>query len=258
MRSANDLKPYLPARWREHLEIYGSRRKLGMSYEPYPKSAPRACRRDAWPDDGGVPGSNLDLIRSQYLDAYGIEYGILGPLGLSGQSELNGDFSAALTSAVNDWQRDAFTRPEPRLQVGHRDADGEHGSRGGGDRALRRRSGLRAGVHADAHGRAPRQPPLLADLRRGRAARLARRPARVRLGRPCLYRNGLALLLRRGGRGALDLVPDGGDEPRHRGRVRALPAPEGRHDRGRLRLAAGARPGASTSCSSACAARCRT
>jgi uncharacterized protein len=116
LRSASDLKPYLPARWREHLEVYGSRRKLGMSYEPYPKSSPRACRRDAWPDDGGNPGSNLDLIRSQYLDAYGIEFGILGPLGLSGQSELNGDFSAALTSAINDWQRDAFTRPEPRLR----------------------------------------------------------------------------------------------------------------------------------------------
>ena len=100
MRSANDLKPYLPARWREHLEIYGSRRKLGMGYEPYPKSAPRACRRDAWPDDGGVPGSNLDLIRSQYLDAYGIEYGILGPLGLSGQSELNSEFK---TSSARAW-----------------------------------------------------------------------------------------------------------------------------------------------------------
>ena len=89
LRSVDDLKAFLPARWREHLEIYGSRRKLGMSYEPYPKSAPRACRRDAWPENGGNPGSDLDLIRSQYLDAYGIEYGILGPLGLSGQSELN-------------------------------------------------------------------------------------------------------------------------------------------------------------------------
>src|SRR5260221_13879129 len=76
LRSANDLKPYLPARWREHLEIYGSRRKLGMSYEPYPKSSPRACRRHAGPDDGGFPGSSLHLIRSQYLDAYGIPYGI--------------------------------------------------------------------------------------------------------------------------------------------------------------------------------------
>ena len=62
-----------------------------MNFEPYPKSAPRACRRDAWPDDGGAPGSNLDLIRAQYLDAYGIEFGILGPLGITGQSEINLD-----------------------------------------------------------------------------------------------------------------------------------------------------------------------
>jgi hypothetical protein len=80
VRSMADLKAFLPARWREHLEVYGSRRKLGMGYEPYPKSAPRACRRDAWPEGGGNPGSDLDLIRKQYLDAYGIEYGILGPL----------------------------------------------------------------------------------------------------------------------------------------------------------------------------------
>src|SRR5690242_21871651 len=94
-RSVDDIKAFLPQRWREHLEVYGSRRKLGMNYEPYPKSTPRACRRDAWPDDGGHPGSNLDLIRSQFLDAYGIEYGILGPLGLSGQSELNGEIGRA-------------------------------------------------------------------------------------------------------------------------------------------------------------------
>ncbi len=73
VRKLDDIKAFLPRRWREHLEVYGSRRKLGMSYEPYPKSAPRACRRDAWPEEGGVPGSSLDLIRSQYLDAYGIE-----------------------------------------------------------------------------------------------------------------------------------------------------------------------------------------
>jgi predicted TIM-barrel fold metal-dependent hydrolase len=116
-RSVNDIKAFLPQRWREHLEVYGSRRKLGMSYEPYPKSTPRACRRDAWPETGGNPGSDLDLIRSQYLDAYGIEYGILGPLGLSGHSELNQEFSAALATAANEWQLEHFTRPEPRLRA---------------------------------------------------------------------------------------------------------------------------------------------
>ena len=82
-----------------------------MSFEPYPKSAPRACRRDAWPDDGGPPGSDLDLIRAQYLDHYGVAFGILGPLGISGQSEINLDLSAALASAINDWQRDSFAGP---------------------------------------------------------------------------------------------------------------------------------------------------
>ena len=127
VRSMADLKPFLSPRWREHLEVYGSRRRLGMGYEPYPKSAPRACRRDAWPEGGGNPGSDLDLIRTQYLDAYGIEYGILGPLGVSGQSELNQEFSAALASATNDWQREYFTRPEPRLKVRHRRAERARG-----------------------------------------------------------------------------------------------------------------------------------
>src|SRR6185312_5557049 len=111
LRSISDLKPYLTAHWWNHLQTYGSRRRHGMGLEPYPKSAPRACRRDAWPEEGGAPGSNLDLIRKQYLDAYGIEFGILGPLGMSGQGEINLHFGAALTSAVNDWQRDAFARP---------------------------------------------------------------------------------------------------------------------------------------------------
>jgi predicted TIM-barrel fold metal-dependent hydrolase len=119
LRSIADLKPYMPAHWWEMLTTYGSRRRHGMiGFEPYPKSAPRACRRDAWPEDGGPPGSNLDLIRRQYLDAYGIECAMMGPLGVSGQGELNLDVSAALASAINDWQREYFTRPEPRLRSG--------------------------------------------------------------------------------------------------------------------------------------------
>jgi uncharacterized protein len=118
VRSLADLKPYLPARWWEVLATYGSRRRQGMSYEPYPKSAPLASRRDAWPKEGGRPGSSLTLMQRQYLDAYGIAFGILGPLGISGQNETNLDLAAALASAVNDWQREVFTRPEPRLRSG--------------------------------------------------------------------------------------------------------------------------------------------
>ena len=154
LRSLADLKPYLPSAggsiWRSTARGGAS----GMSYEPYPKSAPRACRRDAWPEDGGPPGSNLDLIRKQYLDAYGIEFGILGPLGVSGQSELNLRFLRGpglghqrLAARVLRAGPSRGSRPASSCPTRMR----KHPCR---DRALRRRSGLRAGVHADAHVRA--------------------------------------------------------------------------------------------------------
>jgi len=118
VKSMTDLKPYLPRAWWDTLETYGIRRRHGSAtVEPYPKAAPLACRRDAWPDDGR-PGSDLALMQEQHLDHYGIAHGILGPLGPTGQGELNLDLSAALCRATNDWQRDAFTRREKRLKGG--------------------------------------------------------------------------------------------------------------------------------------------
>ncbi len=117
MKSPADLKIYLSRQWWDHWQTFGSRRRHGMSFEPYPKAAPRACRRDAWPEVGG-PGSDLALMQRQHLDRYGISYGLLGPLGITGQGELNLDFAAALASAANDWQREAWCKPEPRLKGG--------------------------------------------------------------------------------------------------------------------------------------------
>jgi hypothetical protein len=99
------------------LKTYGPRKRHGLNYEPYPKTAPRASRRDAWPDDGGLPGSDLALIRRQHLDQYGVEVGIMGPLGNSGHGEINLDLSLALTRAINDWQREVMAVPEPRLKA---------------------------------------------------------------------------------------------------------------------------------------------
>jgi uncharacterized protein len=117
-RAISDLRPFMTAPMWELLSTVGTRRRHGMSLEPYPKSAPNACRRDAWPENGGPPGSDIGLIRSQYLDAYGIEYALMAPLGITGQGELNGALSAALASAVNDWQRTAMTGQDKRLRSG--------------------------------------------------------------------------------------------------------------------------------------------
>jgi uncharacterized protein len=73
--SDEELRPYLPRRWREHLDLVGSR-----TFSPftkgyaYPKAARFASRRDAWPPTGGLPGSDLEFMRAQLLDAYDVEY----------------------------------------------------------------------------------------------------------------------------------------------------------------------------------------
>src|SRR5215211_1955889 len=112
------LRPYLSNRWWDYLQTYGERRKHGFANSyPYPKVTPRASRRDAWPPSGGAPGSDLDFMREQHLDHYGIEYGILTPLNPTGQGDQNPDVGAALASANNDWQVDAMTSREPRLKA---------------------------------------------------------------------------------------------------------------------------------------------
>ena len=115
--SAEDLRPYLSARWWDHLQTYGNRSRQGFAKGfPYPKSQPLASRRDSWPPDGGLPGSDVPFMREQLLDAYNIAYGVLEPL-LGGNTSRNLDEAAALCSAMNDWQAHDFVDLEPRLRA---------------------------------------------------------------------------------------------------------------------------------------------
>ncbi|NJN84465.1 MAG: amidohydrolase [Caldilineaceae bacterium] len=111
---SNDvIAGYLPARWREHMRTIGMRGHYGGAY---PRAVPNAARHDAWPENGQPPGSDLAFMQAQLLDAWDIEIGILNPLmGAGGQ--LNLEFGAALASAINDWQIDAWLEPEPRLRA---------------------------------------------------------------------------------------------------------------------------------------------
>ncbi len=111
------LEPYLPARWRRHLTEYGSRIAHGLaSGYVYPKGAADAARHDAWPPEGGPPGSSLPFMRAQLLDPLGIGIGILNCLHRAGQ-ELNLDLASAEAAAVNDWQVARWLDPEPRLRA---------------------------------------------------------------------------------------------------------------------------------------------
>ena len=117
MKGRTDMDPYLPQRWREHFATYGSHvRQAYAGSQAYPRMSPGTARADSWPPNGGPPASDLDFLREQHLDAHNIERGILHPLRIGGYDQRNLDFGAALSTAINLWQLDAWVDPEPRLK----------------------------------------------------------------------------------------------------------------------------------------------
>jgi len=114
----DQLKPHLSDRWWQYLQTYGIRQRHAyVKGYPFPKAAPQAARRDAWPPSGGLPASDLDFLRKQHLDAYGIGHAIMNPLSPSGLGEQNADFSAAMATAANEAQAEFWVGREPRLRA---------------------------------------------------------------------------------------------------------------------------------------------
>jgi predicted TIM-barrel fold metal-dependent hydrolase len=112
------LRPYLPARWRDHMDEVGAR-----TFSPYqsgfvyPKVSPGGgARTDAWPPNGDLPGSDLDFMREQLLDRYGIRLAVLNCLYRAAEQR-HEEYGAALARAVNEWQVEHWLRRESRLRA---------------------------------------------------------------------------------------------------------------------------------------------
>ena len=118
LRSLKDLSPHLSKRWRDHLATYGSRQPMAFrGASPWPETAPADGRRDAWPADGGPPGSDLDLLRAQLLDRYDVEFGLLHLRFPQGMDQSNQELGAALCRALNEWVVEHWTSREKRLKA---------------------------------------------------------------------------------------------------------------------------------------------
>lgn len=117
--SAADLKPFLASRWFEHLAVYGPHIRQGLAERiMWPRMMANGQRADAYPDNGGPPGSDYELMRRQHLDPNGVEFGMLIALSKGGMEERNQDFACALMSAVNDWQKECWVKKDARLRAG--------------------------------------------------------------------------------------------------------------------------------------------
>jgi hypothetical protein len=111
-----EIYPFLEERWRRHLDTFGMVRRQGYQSGPaYPKGQPEAMRRDAYPPEGGRPGSSLSFMCAQHLDPNNVQLGVLNPLG-GAQGVQNADLAAAYCRAVNDWQVAEWTSKDSRLK----------------------------------------------------------------------------------------------------------------------------------------------
>ena len=76
-----EIYPYLEKRWQKHNETYGLLlRQPYQSGPAYPKGQPDAARRDAYPPDGGRPGSDVKYMGVHHLDEHNVQLGVLNPL----------------------------------------------------------------------------------------------------------------------------------------------------------------------------------
>lgn len=106
------LWPYLPRAYQEDVREWG----INIPSVGYLNGGDRGYRGDAWPKEG-FPGSDLDLMREQLLDAYNVEYAILLGQELRPLSTLpNADYAACLAHAYNDYLVEHWLSREPRLR----------------------------------------------------------------------------------------------------------------------------------------------
>jgi predicted TIM-barrel fold metal-dependent hydrolase len=117
VKTPAELFPFMAKRWQEHLQTIGSQIRQGLADAlMHPRMTPDVARLDAWPKDGSTPGSDPAFMREHHLDANGVEYGMLIPLGRSGASQRNLDYGIALCSAVNEWQLSKYVDFDPRFR----------------------------------------------------------------------------------------------------------------------------------------------
>ena len=105
------LAPYLPSRWRRHLESIGVRSASGGYYPRFMDH-----RADARPPSGRRAGSDIDFVRKDHLDRNRVAYAILNPLSPAA-SQLNLEFGAAIATACNEWQIAEWLDHDPRLRA---------------------------------------------------------------------------------------------------------------------------------------------
>ncbi|MFT3865086.1 MAG: amidohydrolase family protein [Solirubrobacterales bacterium] len=119
------LGDHLPQEWRRRLlggvslswakEVYAS--QLALPKNDMYINPVGSMRRDAFPEDGSVPGSDPDLVVRQLLDGCGIDRAVLMGGNLFGLGALpDPDAAAVIASAYNDWLGEVWLDHDERFR----------------------------------------------------------------------------------------------------------------------------------------------
>lgn len=120
------LGPYLPVEWRRRLlggvsdtswatEVYAS--QLSLPKNDMYINPVGSMRRDAFPDDGSVPGSDPELMVRQLLDGGGVDRAVLIGGNVFGIGALvDPDAAAAIATAYNRWLREVWLEHDRRFR----------------------------------------------------------------------------------------------------------------------------------------------
>jgi predicted TIM-barrel fold metal-dependent hydrolase len=119
------LAPYLSTAWRRRLlggvnvgwakEVYAS--QLSLPKNDMYINPVGSMRRDAFPEDGSVPGSDPDLVVRQLLDGCGVDRAVLMGGNVFGLGALpDADAAAAIASAYNQWLGETWLDHDPRFR----------------------------------------------------------------------------------------------------------------------------------------------
>ncbi|WP_309118138.1 amidohydrolase family protein [Paenibacillus sp.] len=92
------LLPYLPEPWRTRVAASG----IGYAYSGY-YSHVGVMKKDAIPPEGGIAGSDPDLLVKQLVEAYDVEYAVLTGVVYNISATHDPDYAAAICSAYNDY-----------------------------------------------------------------------------------------------------------------------------------------------------------
>ncbi len=108
------LLPHFDEYWREHILARGLERE-NYQISAYPPDAPSNLRPD-WKPRSGLAGSDVEMVRSQALDAFGTRFAICNVLH-GGAIVFSEDMAAAFCRAINDWVAAEFLDRDPRLRA---------------------------------------------------------------------------------------------------------------------------------------------